>query len=53
MKRIIEDLYVIRRGFGTVAAEFGLTVDNCPTNRAFLQVNRLLKVREQGYCSMR
>jgi ribosomal protein S18 acetylase RimI-like enzyme len=32
---------VIRQGFGTVASDFGLTVENCPTNGAFMNTDRL------------
>ncbi|HEX3021992.1 MAG TPA: GNAT family N-acetyltransferase [Lachnospiraceae bacterium] len=39
---------VIRQSHGTVAKEFGLTEENCPTNGAFLQVNRLIEEREKG-----
>lgn len=39
---------VIREGFLTVARDFGLTQENCPTNGAFLQVDRLIAEREKG-----
>lgn len=39
---------VIREGFGTVAAEFGLTQENCPSNGAFLTLERLEQAYEQG-----
>ncbi len=39
---------VIRRAFGTVAKEFGLTTDNCPSNGAFLQTERLVKDKLKG-----
>jgi N-acetylglutamate synthase and related acetyltransferases len=32
---------VIQQGFGTVANEFGLTPANCPTNGAFMGIDRL------------
>lgn len=32
---------VIQKGFGTVAIEFGLTRENCPTNGAFIGLDRL------------
>lgn len=32
---------VVRRAFATVAAEFGLTQENCPTNGTFLPKGRL------------
>lgn len=40
---------VIRREFGTVAEEFGLTAENVPTNGAFLKTERLLAEREKGF----
>lgn len=39
---------VIRRGFGTVARRFGLTIENCPTNGAFLKEARLRADLEKG-----
>jgi len=39
---------VIRRGFGTVAKDFGLTVENVPTNGAFIKTDRLIADREKG-----
>ena len=39
---------VIREGFLTVARDFGLTQENCPTNGAFLKVDRLIAERENG-----
>lgn len=39
---------VIRRGFGTVAEEFGLTTDNCASNGAFIKTERLLDDKEKG-----
>lgn len=41
---------VIRRSFGTVAEEFGLTAKNCPTNGAFLKIERLVSEMNQGVC---
>jgi ribosomal protein S18 acetylase RimI-like enzyme len=40
---------VIRRAFGTVAEEFGLTAENVPTNGAFLKAERLLAERDKGF----
>jgi hypothetical protein len=37
---------VIRQGFGTVASDFGLTVENCPSNGAFMNAERLEAVAE-------
>ena len=39
---------VIRDSFATVAAEFGLTRENCPGNGAFMETGRLRAQREQG-----
>ena len=39
---------VVRDSFATVAAEFGLTSENCPSNSAFIDKNELLKMRENG-----
>ena len=39
---------VIRRGFGTVAEDFGLTIENVPTNGAFIKTERLAADREKG-----
>lgn len=39
---------VIRKGFGTVAREFGLTVENCPANGAFIKADRLREDLDKG-----
>jgi ribosomal protein S18 acetylase RimI-like enzyme len=39
---------VIRKGFGTVARSFGLTIENCPTNGAFMKTERLKEDWEKG-----
>lgn len=39
---------VIRQSFLTVANEFGLTKENCPSNGAFIQSNRLSAERDKG-----
>lgn len=39
---------VIRRGFITVAKDFGLTIENVPTNGAFIKTERLIADREKG-----
>lgn len=39
---------VIRRGFQTVADDFGLTIENVPTNGAFIRTERLVADREKG-----
>ena len=43
---------VIRKSFYTVADEFGLTVQNCPTNPAFLDESDLLNKKEKNNVSM-
>lgn len=44
-----ECVTVICQGFMTVAKEFGLTVENCPTNGAFMNIERLAAEREKGH----
>lgn len=39
---------VIRESFLTVAKDFGLTTENCPTNGAFLQADRLIADLQKG-----
>ena len=39
---------VIRESFLTVAKDFGLTTQNCPTNGAFIQTERLVTDLEKG-----
>ena len=39
---------VIRESFLTVANDFGLTPENCPTNGAFLKTERLAAELEKG-----
>ena len=41
-------LEVIRQSFQTVADEFGLTKENCPTNGAFMSVEQLIDDYENG-----
>lgn len=36
-----ECLYVIRKSFATVAAEFGLTEENCPRHTSFMKLSKL------------
>ncbi len=38
----------IRAAFSTVANTFGLTEENCPTNAAFMKIDRLLYDRDKG-----
>ncbi len=39
---------VIRQSFDTVAVEFGLTVQNCPTNGAFIKTGHLVSDWNKG-----
>jgi hypothetical protein len=39
---------IIRKAFGTVAAELGLTVENCPAYPAFTTAERLGELRLRG-----
>lgn len=39
---------VIRQGFSTVASDFGLTAENCPTNGAFIKADRLIADMNKG-----
>lgn len=39
---------VIHQGFKTVAQQFGLTAENCPTNAAFVQIERLEFEHKRG-----
>jgi GNAT superfamily N-acetyltransferase len=39
---------MLRRAFHTPAVEFGLTVENCPTNAAFVTTERLERDRQRG-----
>ena len=41
-------LEVIHRSFQTVADEFGLTKENCPTNGAFIPLEQLMDDYEKG-----
>lgn len=39
---------VIRESFMTVAKDFGLTAENCPTNGAFIKTERLIADMDRG-----
>lgn len=45
---LTESVRVIRNSFATVASEFGLTKDNCPTHPAFMTLARLQETLEKG-----
>lgn len=44
-----ECLDIIHKSFQTVAGEFGLTSENCPTNGAFMPWTRLENDYKKGY----
>ena len=48
MSEMDQALEVIHAGFATAAQEFGLTRENCPTNGAFMPIERLRKDWESG-----
>ncbi|MDK7991823.1 DMT family transporter, partial [Enterococcus raffinosus] len=48
MEELEEAARVIRESFATVADEFGLTCDNCPTNGAFTEAKHLRSDLENG-----
>jgi ribosomal protein S18 acetylase RimI-like enzyme len=41
-------LYVIRSAFTTVAKEFSLTRENCPTHTSFITMEKLNNMKENG-----
>jgi GNAT superfamily N-acetyltransferase len=43
-----ESVNVLRAAFLTVADDFNLTPENCPTNPAFVTVDRLVRLKEKG-----
>lgn len=45
---LVKAASVIREGFQTVAQEFGLTVENCATNGAFIKKERLIIDKAKG-----
>ncbi len=48
-----ECLAVIRASFATVAKEYGITEQNCPTHRAFMKIGHLKYIYDSGiplYC---
>jgi diamine N-acetyltransferase len=45
---IISSTGIIRDSFGTVAIQFGLTQQNCPTHPSFITVDQLIGLRKRG-----
>jgi diamine N-acetyltransferase len=43
-----ESVEIIRRAFGTVAADLGLTKQNCPTHPSFITYEQLAQLRLKG-----
>jgi len=52
LEELMSSTNVIRKSFITVADELGLTVQNCPTNPAFLDESDLLYKKENNNISM-
>jgi nucleoid-associated protein YejK len=48
LSEIEECLAVIHRSFETVAKEFGITQENCPTHTSFMKAERLYKQFNEG-----
>jgi len=42
-----ESVNVIRNAFQTVACEFNLTKENCPTSPAFIEYHNIIKLKEK------
>ncbi len=47
-KDIRQSVQVIQKSFATVADEFGLTLENCPSNAAFIGESNLSEMLEKG-----
>ncbi len=47
-KDVRSSVRIIRESFATVAVEFGLTSENCPSNAAFITEDDLRKMQEKG-----
>lgn len=47
-EQLRECVEVLQDAFETVAAEFGLTVDNCPSNAAFVDFGKLKSTLNKG-----
>lgn len=45
---LMESVRVIRNSFRTVALEFGLTIENCPTHPSFVTIQQLQELKEKG-----
>jgi GNAT superfamily N-acetyltransferase len=47
-KQILDSLEIIKSSFKTVADEFGLTHDNCPTHPSFITYEKLSEIKNKG-----
>jgi len=47
-EQLVTSIQVIRDSFKTVAAEFGLTEQNCPTHPSFITPDRLNDLKSKG-----
>ena len=45
---LLESVKVIKLSFETVAAEFGLTLENCPAHPAFITYEKLVELKNNG-----
>jgi ribosomal protein S18 acetylase RimI-like enzyme len=45
---LITSVDILRKSFGTVAEEFNLTKENCPTNAAFITIDKLKELKGKG-----
>jgi GNAT superfamily N-acetyltransferase len=47
-QELADSIYVVRQAFATVAEQFSLTVENAPTNPAFIEIRHLQRMREKS-----
>jgi ribosomal protein S18 acetylase RimI-like enzyme len=47
-KELEQSVTVIRQAFATVAEQFSLTPDNCPTHPSFVTYDKILELRKKG-----
>lgn len=45
---MVSSTLVLRKAFSTVASQFNLTEENCPTNSAFIQQDALFEMQKKG-----
>jgi len=47
-KSISDSVYIIRKSFSTVADQFNLSRDNCPSHPSFIEYDNLLELKKKG-----